>query len=119
MYTLSVKDTFDAAHYLRNYNGKCANLHGHTWTVKVEFQYEYLVGGMGKDFIKLKKILKDIINILDHTNLNDNIFLQGKNPTAENIAKRVYDDIVGQTMAVKSVTIWETSNSECRYEPNE
>ena len=78
---------FDAAHYLPNYEGKCKNLHGHTWTLEVEVSSDELIqsgseAGMVIDFGKLKEAVnREVIGKLDHTLLNDTI----ENPTCENL----------------------------------
>jgi len=106
MIKLEYEGHFDAAHYLPNYEGKCANLHGHRWTVKV-----ILVGfsnpdtGMLMDFTKIK----EIIDKLDHKLLNDII----KNPTAENIAEWIYNRFPRKI--VIKVELWETPNSKVTY----
>lgn len=81
---LSIESHFDAAHYLPNYPGKCANLHGHTYRTIIEIEGEINEKtGMLIDFTTLKKEVHRIIDKLDHTLLNNII----PNPTAENIAK--------------------------------
>lgn len=77
--------TFDASHRLKNYDGKCANLHGHRWKVIVWVQGE-LTGDMLVDFGEIKKR----IEFFDHSNLNDSF----ENPTAENIAQELLDRFV-------------------------
>ena len=78
---------FDAAHYLPNYEGKCKNFHGHTWTLEVEVSSDELIqsgseAGMVIDFGKLKEAVnREVIGKLDHTLLNDTI----ENPTCENL----------------------------------
>ena len=85
---------FDAAHYLPNYEGKCKNLHGHTWTLEVEVSGVPIPDGskqgMVMDFGDLKvAVQQKVIDVLDHTLLNDTI----SNPTAENILLWVHDKL--------------------------
>ena len=80
MYILNWKGDFDAAHRLPDYDGKCANLHGHTWKVEVEIKTKALIEDR---FVLDFTVLKQIVNTLDHKYLNDLIEV----PTAENIAK--------------------------------
>ncbi len=80
---LRTEGTFDAAHHLVGYKGKCANVHGHTWKVIVwaeGAQFKIGKDGILWDFTKLKKLL----NELDHTDLNEHFAIE--NPTAENLA---------------------------------
>lgn len=85
---MSVSKTFrfDAAHYLPKYEGKCKNLHGHGWTLEVEVS-----GGVDPsdgfvvDFAKLKKCVNEVVDLLDHTCLNDTQLGFAENPTCENI----------------------------------
>jgi len=72
---------FDAAHYLPEYEGKCRNMHGHTWTLEVEVSGS-VRKGMVMDFAVLKSLVKEkVIDCLDHSLLNDII----PNPTCENL----------------------------------
>ena len=82
--------TFDAAHYLPNYEGKCKNLHGHTWTLEVEVSGDVKDDGMVIDFAKLKDLVNHrVIDILDHRLLNDVI----ANPTCENLLFWMRDNL--------------------------
>lgn len=89
MYTIIKRMEISASHSLRlSYPSKCENLHGHNWIITVHCQSSELnTDGMVIDFSHIKKI---VMNRLDHQNLND-IF--SFNPTAENIAKWVCDQI--------------------------
>ena len=83
------EDYFDAAHHLENYNGKCAERHCHTWQVCVWVrgdESQLADNGILWDFNNLKKV----ISAYDHTDLNE---VCDFNPTAENIAKWVHDQI--------------------------
>lgn len=87
MITIVKEFTFDAAHQLPNYNGKCSNLHGHTYKLQVGITGK-VIDGMVFDFAELKNFVKDdIIEFLDHKYLNE--LSQDKfphrNPTAENM----------------------------------
>ena len=115
---VSKKMEFAAAHRLPNYDGKCANFHGHTWEVEVTISGEISeVTGMVVDFSLVKKILEPIIEEhFDHHTLNDTI----DNPTAENIAQYLYTK-VGDMMwqlprvdgiVLEAVTVWESSDSK-------
>ena len=124
MYEVRVTADFAAAHFLKDYNGKCENLHGHNYTVYAHVEGEKLnEGGMLLDFTKLKGSLREICKTLDHTNLNDMpIFAQ--NPSAERIAKYIADSLLDKIPELKSsdirlkaVDVFETATSRARYIP--
>jgi len=82
--------TFDAAHFLADYHGKCERMHGHTYALAVTLEGEIQDNGLVIDFALLKQIIKNrILNKLDHQMLNDVI----KNPSAERIAVWVWDQL--------------------------
>ena len=94
MYEVRVTADFAAAHFLRDYNGKCENLHGHNYKVYAHVRGEKLnEGGMLLDFSALKKALREVCKKLDHTNLNDMAIFE-QNPSAERIAFYIYTQIV-------------------------
>lgn len=94
MYEVRVTADFAAAHFLRDYNGKCENLHGHNYKVYAHVRGEKLnEGGMLLDFSVLKKVLREVCKKLDHTNLND-MAIFDQNPSAERIAFYIYTQIV-------------------------
>ncbi len=133
MFEVRVQADFSAAHFLRDYNGKCENLHGHNYKVYAHVCGSRLnEGGMLLDFSKLKAYLRETCKKLDHTNLNDlKVFAQ--NPSAERIAMYIYDSIVelakkdginllkefseknGGLAYLKSVDVFETDTSRARY----
>jgi len=109
MYHLNFKHHFDAAHFLKNYKGKCKNLHGHRWEVEVKASVKYLKDDMVIDFA----ILKSVIDDLDHKCLNDIVEF---NPTAENIVKYIYVEIAKIRPLINlEVTVWEAPNSSITY----
>lgn len=122
MYYLKVCGHFDAAHYLRNYSGKCANMHGHRWQYAITLKKEGLNDlGMVIDFSAVKSALKPIVEALDHTVVNDWTLLGDKNPTAENLAYTFYNclkklPVIG--MILEEVTIWESPGCSCTYRSN-
>ena len=116
MYTLKLEHQFSSAHQLTHaYDKKCNDsLHGHNWKVLVEIKTDKLVNGMVIDFTKLK----EIINKLDHKNLNDILNFE---PTAENISKYIYDEIdllepSGQRSWLVKITLWEADKASITYE---
>jgi len=109
---------FDSAHYLENYHGKCEKMHGHTYKMHVTIQGEVKDDGLLYDFVALKKVVKEnVVNILDHTLLNDVI----KNPSAENIViwawNRLDEKIDGANLY--EIKLWETPTSFVTYRGNE
>ncbi len=114
MYILRVKHHFDAAHYLKGYEGDCANLHGHTWQVELELTYDKLDDlGMAVDFKSVKKVLKELLP--DHKCLND---IYTFNPTAENLARYLYEELKPTySWHLVKLRIWESP--DCSIEYNE
>lgn len=113
MYTLIVRCTFDAAHSLPDYPGRCAQMHGHTYRVEAEFTADRLdETGMAHDFVDLKRHLEEILP--DHANLNDVLAVP---PTAEHVAEWVYSALRDRGLPVAAVTVWETDHYGCRYSP--
>ncbi len=110
---ISKEFKFDSAHQLVEYNGKCENLHGHTYKLRVTLMGEVdKKSGMIIDFTILKKIVKErIIERLDHTFLNNII----EQPTAENIAIWIWNELsqVLNTDNYKlyEIVLWETEDS--------
>jgi len=107
---------FDAAHYVPSYNGKCENMHGHTYKLQVTVDGVPDNEGMVIDFALLKQIVQDkIINVFDHHLLNDIIPV----PTAENIAVFVWNAIEPLVKTdryhLTEVQVWETSHNGCVY----
>jgi len=111
---LSRTFTFDAAHKLPNYEGKCKYLHGHTWKVRYVIEGpKNKKTGMIIDFLELKiNIEQKIMEKLDHTYLNDKF----DNPTAENIVEWMFEFIVKllqnkENIALIYVEVWESPDS--------
>ncbi|MCL2791638.1 MAG: 6-carboxytetrahydropterin synthase QueD [Spirochaetaceae bacterium] len=97
MYTIRTEDSFAAAHYIKNYNGKCENLHGHNYKVRIYVSGDKLgKGGMLIDFGILKKILKNVLEELDHKNLNEIPYFAEKEPSAEIIAEFIFNKVDNQ-----------------------
>lgn len=116
MFEIKVKATFSSAHNLRNYRGKCERLHGHNWNVEAVFAYKSLdADGMAIDFREAKSMLKDSIEDLDHSYLNDLASFKKVNPTSENIAKFIYGRIGRRNRRIRSVSVWENESSCATY----
>ncbi len=94
MYEISVEKSFEAAHYLRGYKGKCENMHGHRYTIIVKVSAPKLNAiGLAYDFTDLKKYLGEILDRYDHTCLNDVKPFDKINPSAENLASTIYKEL--------------------------
>jgi len=120
MYEILIKSDFCGAHNLKGYRGRCEGLHGHNWKVEVKFEKDRVDNiGLVVDFKILKKRLKDILDELDHAYLNKLRAFKGRNPSAENIAKYIYDKLSSSVrpkgLLVKSVSVWESDNSCATY----
>jgi 6-pyruvoyltetrahydropterin/6-carboxytetrahydropterin synthase len=123
MYEISVEKHFDAAHYLRGYQGKCEAMHGHRYRVVVKIKAEKLNDiGLAYDFTDLKRHLNDILSRFDHTCLNDLPPFDKINPSAENIAATVYDELKSRLAAdpitLVSVEAWESPEQGVIYRPD-
>lgn len=117
MYTVTVRAEFNSAHKLRDYHGKCENLHGHNWVVEATVGSRNLDStGMVIDFSDLKKKVSEILERLDHKFLNELEPFRDKNPTSENIARFIYDMLKGVYKGLVRVTVWETPTSCASYE---
>ena len=124
MYEVTVEGGFAAAHRLRGYEGACERLHGHNYRVAVAVRAAD-VGPMGMvaDFKVLKGALGEVLDLLDHCCLNDDVAdfgERGMNPTAENIARwvaeRLADALPPETRPAR-VTVWESDTSAATYFP--
>ena len=138
MYVLQTEQSFDAAHFLKDYKGKCSNIHGHRWRVVVSISSEKLSAeqqtkGMIIDFSDLKKALKNISDYFDHTFIYEEnslkpetvTALQAENfrlitvpfrPTAENFAHFIYEELKKEKYTVCHVEVYETPNNCAIYE---
>ena len=119
MYEIMIKTEFASAHNLRNYNGAGETLHGHNWKIDIVVETKDLDDtGLAVDFNVLKKKSNDIINDLDHIYLNEHEAFREINPSSENIAKYIYDQLskglAGQAK-VKKITVWETDCAAASY----
>ena len=122
MFEVRVEAEFAAAHFLKDYHGKCENLHGHNYRVFAHAKGNDLdSGGMLIDFGELKSALRRVCKLLDHTNLNDlkenEDFVFMQNPSAERIAKYIFEKIKIElpNCPLYAVDVFETSTSHARY----
>lgn len=120
MYIVNVRSHYDSAHFLRNYHGKCERLHGHRYEVEAALAFEDLgEGGMAYDFTEAKAHLRAITDYLDHENLNDLGPFVETEPSAENQARYIFEELRGRMGAAGShllyVRVWETPNQWAQY----
>ena len=123
MYQVTVEQHFDAAHFLRGYHGKCEALHGHRFRVVVKIIASGVDDiGMAYDFVELKKQLGDILSRFDHTCLNDVSPFDKVNPSSENIASTIYNELqpklAGAPVSLACVEVWESPQSGVAYSPD-
>ena len=138
MYFLRTEKSFDSAHFLKGYEGKCSNIHGHRWRVVVEIKDEKLKEegpqrGMLVDFSDLKKALKEECNKFDHSLIYEKDSLKATTiealkdeefvlnelpfiPTAENFSKYFYDVMKKKGFNVNRIEVYETPNNYAAYE---
>jgi 6-pyruvoyltetrahydropterin/6-carboxytetrahydropterin synthase len=123
MFEVSVDRTFAAGHALRNYKGKCENVHGHNYRVQITVQGEQLDStGLLVDFLDLKRLTDEVIAYLDHRFMNDLAPFDVLNPSAENIAKYFHDRVSAgfrseAAARISEVRVWETDTSSAVYRP--
>ena len=123
MYEVTVEADFSSGHYLRNYQGKCENPHGHNYKVRVTLAGRELdKAGLLLDFKLLKNVLRPVIDRLDHQMLNDLEPFIELNPSAENLARYFYDEtnlqlaeMTSGRVRVKDCTIWEADTTTATY----
>ena len=137
MFHIFIKSHFSAGHHLRNYPGNCERPHGHNWKVEVTVRAESLDSlgmgvdfrtvkadalddlGMGIDFRSVKAAVKKVLDTLDHCDLNEHPGFKTINPSSENIAVYIFDnlqkELTTDRFSVHSVTVRETDNSGVTY----
>lgn len=125
MFEVSVEETFSAGHALRGYRGKCENLHGHNYRVRVTLEGPRLDSiGLLCDFTHLKQVMRGIIGALDHQFMNDLEPFRVVNPSAENMAKYFFDEVTRQLKdlpagaRIADIVVWETDTTSAKYRPD-
>ncbi|MBI2885188.1 MAG: 6-carboxytetrahydropterin synthase [Candidatus Omnitrophica bacterium] len=133
MYQVTTTLHFCYGHRLLRYHGKCRDLHGHNGIVEIELSSAELDAlGMVKDFTTIKQAIKGWIDThLDHKmilcqddpvlpalrQLKEPVFVVEQNPTAEHLARLIYDEVKRLRFPVTSVRLWETASSCAVYRP--
>ena len=120
-FILSIKHTFSAARALRDYQGQCANVHGHNFTVEAKIRTPEDDKGYVLDYYEAKIYLAEISEKIDHNYLNDIPPFDTINPTTENLAKYFYEQLLpyleGSRAIIESVTLWEMAEFAASYYP--
>ena len=120
MYELKIITDFSAAHNLRNFRGKCESLHGHNWKVEVVVSGADLdESGVVLDFAEIKAATREIMSEIDHRYLNELPFFTEHNPSSENIARYIFqqlrEKLANERVRIKSVTAWESQDACATY----
>ena len=123
MYQISIEQHFDAAHFLRGYQGKCEALHGHRFGVVAKVQSSQLDNiGIAYDFTELKRHLAEIMSRYDHTCLNDVPPFDKINPSSENIAATIYQELepklADAPVTISGIEVWESPLTGVAYSPD-
>src|ERR1041385_1749800 len=122
LFEVMIERNFSSAHQLRGYRGKCENLHGHNYRVEIYARGRELdKTGLLVDFVELKAAADEIVNYLDHRNINElPPFDEELNPSAENLARyileRVSARVGGERVEVYKVRCFETPTSVATYQ---
>jgi 6-pyruvoyltetrahydropterin/6-carboxytetrahydropterin synthase len=123
MFEVTIEETFAAGHALRNYHGKCENVHGHNYRCQVTLEGAELDDiGLLVDFVELKRVVHGVLDRMDHQWLNDFPPFDVLNPSAENMARYIYQQVVEglkvrEGVRVGLVRLWETDTSQATYRP--
>ena len=120
MFELIIESTFSSAHNLREYDGACERLHGHNWRVEFHVEAEKLDScGLAIDFKLLKKELNNVVEGLDHGYLNEIEPFDVINPSAENLAKYIFDKLSASlndgNLRVSLIRVWESELAAAAY----
>ncbi len=124
MFQVAVEETFAAGHALRHYKGKCENVHGHNYKVRVVVVGDQLdAAGLLVDFVELRGRLADVIRSLDHQFLNELPPFTEINPSAENIARYFYQELSRRLAGsydrarLGEVTVFESETTSATFCP--
>lgn len=119
MFLVEVREHFDAAHYLKGYMGKCEKLHGHRFQVMVTVRAQDVDEiGLTYDFVALKGHLREILERFDHVCLNDVPPFDRVNPSSENIATEICEELQKRGLPIFSVQVCESPDSCVTYIPD-
>ena len=122
MFEVMIERNFSSAHQLRGYKGKCENLHGHNYKIEIYARGSELNNiGLLVDFVELKEAADEIVQYLDHRNINElPPFDEELNPSAENLARfileRVARRVADDRVQIYKVRCFETPTSIATYQ---
>ncbi|MEM1178625.1 MAG: 6-carboxytetrahydropterin synthase [Acidobacteriota bacterium] len=120
MYTLTVRDRFEAAHFLRSYRGKPETVHGHSWQVVVTLETEELDDeGMGFDFVEIRRHLGELAGRFNHGDINGTPPFDVQSPTTEHLARYFFTELAERLpgSGLVSCTVWEGPDCSATYRP--
>ena len=120
IYEVKIISDFAAAHQLRNFRGKCENLHGHNWKVEVVLRGTELQDcGVLVDFGEVKQATREILSEVDHLYLNELPFFKDRNPSSENIARylfeRLSEKLNNENRWLYRVSAWESADASATF----
>ncbi|MFW6125822.1 MAG: 6-carboxytetrahydropterin synthase QueD [Chloroflexota bacterium] len=118
MFEVSVREHFDAAHFLRDYGGKCENLHGHRYEVIATVRaLEVDEIGLAFDFGELRRHVREVLSCFDHACLNEVSPFDRVNPSSENIATTICRELQERGLPMVQVQVFESPDSFVTYTP--
>jgi len=123
MFEIAVEARFKAAHFLKLYDGVCERRHAHTWKVSVRASAKRLDEiGVVADFEVLKRSLRRVLSQIEGGTLNQKApFMRGHNPSAENVAKWIYQGLIktfpSKNAKISAVTVWEMPGCSATFFP--
>jgi len=121
MFQVKIIDWFSAGHCLRGYRGECEKIHGHNFKVELVVEGENLNSiGLLIDFKELKQILKNTLSELDHSMLNEHPFFSKNNPSSENLAKYIFENLKNKLpkgLKLAQTWVWESEKAGAGYQP--
>ena len=122
MYELAVEEIISAGHQLRGYHGQCERCHGHNWRIRLEVAAATLdEHGLAMDFVTLQELLRHVLSDFDHVMLNELPEFARQNPSAENLARLLYDRCrealrtLPRALDLQAIVVWESPSSSVRY----
>jgi 6-pyruvoyltetrahydropterin/6-carboxytetrahydropterin synthase len=121
MFEVTIEETFAAGHALRNYKGKCENVHGHNYRCQVTLEGAELDDiGLLVDFVELKRVVHGVLDRMDHQWLNEFPPFDVLNPSAENMARYIYDQVsdglkTREGVRIGLVRLWETDTANATF----
>jgi len=121
MFEVTIEESFAAGHALRNYRGKCENVHGHNYRCQVTIEGGQLDEiGLLVDFVELKRVVHSVLDRMDHQWLNDFPPFDVLNPSAENMARYIYQQVnegikTREGVRLANVRLWETDTAHATY----